>query len=166
MSEQAQSSTATSLPTITNTSNGGASPTNPPPANTSAPNTKAEIVVEDPAEDETSRRRRRRRRRRSLKEEGPEKKIRVFLLFLVIVLLIIAVSGAQLTPWIKNVINDIRPIAQSSGLTAFVKGILRTLLRIDVIALILAGMILFYMLPGNEEKIQRALGIKKDKRRR
>jgi hypothetical protein len=144
MSEQATSSTAVS----------GASGSLPPQTTTAAENT---AVLEGEAETV----RRRRRRRRSLKTEGPERRIRNFLLILVVVLLILAVTGAQAGSWLKSLLAQTKGFAQSSGIVAGI----RNLLRWEVFALLIAFLILLYLQPGVEDKILRKLGLRKDRKR-
>ncbi|GAB4451329.1 MAG: hypothetical protein OHK0029_00280 [Armatimonadaceae bacterium] len=121
------------------------------------------VIVEEPGEDEENvRRRRRRRRRRSLKADGPEKRIRLFLFGLVIVLLIVAVTGAQVGAWLKDSLVVAKPWLKNSGLVDLVKKFLRW----EVIALVIAGVILLYLQPEVEERVLKALGIKKERNRR
>lgn len=127
----------------------------------------AVVVVEEDDDDgpdsdaDALRRRRRRRRRRSLKTDNPERRIRIFLLALVVVLLILAITGAQAGSWLKGILASAKSSGQFHGLGE----IARKFMRWDVIALIVAAIVLLYLQPGVEEKILRYLGIKKDRRR-
>jgi hypothetical protein len=151
MSEQA-SRTSTGLPPATAT------------VAEEMPSSDPAVVVEEEDEGgdaDALRRRRRRRRRRSLKTDNPERRIRTFLLGLVVVLLILAVTGAQAGAWLKGLLATAKASGQFSG----VKVILEKFFRWEVAALLIAAVVLVYLQPGVEEKVLRALGIKKERRR-
>jgi hypothetical protein len=155
MSEQATSST---IP--------NASGKKPQQSAASASDETALVVIEDENNETGSsadhlRRRRRRRRRSSLKDDGPERRIRAGLLILVVVLLILAITGAQAGSWLKSLLAQAKPLAQSTGITSGIKNIFRW----EVFALLIAALILLYLQPGVEDKILRTLGIRKERKR-
>ncbi len=121
------------------------------------------VVVEEADETDLDatiqRRRRRHRRRRSLRTEGPERRIRALLLGVVVILLILAVTGLQAGSLFKSLLDQVRPLAHSYGILAGI----RNLFRWEILALIIAAVILLYLQPGVEDKVLRRLGIKKDR---
>jgi hypothetical protein len=109
--------------------------------------------ITDPA-----RRRRHRRRRRSVKNERTERRLRFFLLVTVGLLIFVAAGRTQLRGVGKGFIDTIRPYIPVSTI--------KSLMSYEVIALVLAALILLYLMPGVEDRVLRALGLKKERRSR
>ncbi len=116
-------------------------------------------------------RRRRRRRRRSAQRDAPQKRIHIFLLGIVVLLIVTAVSGFAFPKYFGRVGvyvgttpkpgEPAPPPAQPNP----IKEAVRTMMRTEVLALVGAGVILIYLIPGVEEKVLRKLGIKSERRR-
>lgn len=104
------------------------------------------------------RRRRRRRRRRSIQQETASKGTRLFLIAVIVLLLIVAVTGGEIRKSLGPVLQSARALVPFAAL--------KSVFRLETFALIVAALILVYLMPGMEEKILRAVGLKKDKRRR
>jgi cytochrome b subunit of formate dehydrogenase len=95
------------------------------------------------------RRRGRRRSKKVNKTEQVEARVRLVLFGLVIILLLVAVSGQHFDQSLLEQLKDIaRPL----------KNVL-LIPTLEVIALVIAALILFYMMPGVESTIKRWLGI-------
>jgi uncharacterized BrkB/YihY/UPF0761 family membrane protein len=95
---------------------------------------------------------RRRKRRRSKKVDKAEQaaiRVRFVLLLLVVILLLVAVSGQHFAQALLEHLKDIfRPV----------KGVLQAP-KLEIVALVVAALILLYMIPGVESTLRRWLGI-------
>jgi hypothetical protein len=109
------------------------------------------------AESDPARRRRRRRRRRSVRTESTERRLRFFLLGTVVLLIAVALTGGELRKSFSGVTDFLRPYIPIASI--------KSMMRLEIFALIIAALILLYLMPGVEDKILRTLGIKKDRRR-
>ncbi|MBC8102847.1 MAG: hypothetical protein H7Z41_09695 [Cytophagales bacterium] len=95
------------------------------------------------------RRRSRRRRRKEDKTEKVAGRIRLVLFGVVIVLLLVAVSGQYFAMALLEQIKEtVRPLKTYLNAP-----------KLEVLALILAALILLYMMPGVESTVRRWLGI-------
>lgn len=95
------------------------------------------------------RRRKRRRRQPVNKAEQIAGRMRFVLFGVVIILLLVAVSGQHFAQALLEQLKDIiRPV----------KGIIHAP-KLEVIALVIAALILLYMMPGVESMVKRWLGI-------
>lgn len=108
----------------------------------------------DEAGYEVVRRRRRRRRRRRDTADTPSARIHMILLGVIALLLIGSILGQG---YRRKFIDSVRHL-----LPNFAGDLSR---RLEIVALVVAALILIYLTPGVEERVLRFLGIKKDKRR-
>jgi hypothetical protein len=100
------------------------------------------------------RRRRRRRRRRSVDTGNtPTTRMHLILLGIIGVLLVLSVLGPG---YRRQAIASVRHLIPNVAVD-----ISR---RMEIVALIVAGLILVYLTPGVEDRVLRALGLRKDKR--
>lgn len=96
------------------------------------------------------RKRKRRRRRKNAVTVDPRfRRIHMALLGIVLVLLVVAISGNSLRDSILSIAHKFGGPIHSS-----IRGI-----RLEVVALIVAAVILIYLTPGVEDQIFRMLGI-------
>jgi uncharacterized BrkB/YihY/UPF0761 family membrane protein len=95
------------------------------------------------------RRRKRRRSRKINKAEQVAARVRFVLLGLVVILLLVAVSGQHFAQALLEHLKEIvRPI----------KGVIHAP-KLEIVALVIAALILVYMMPGVESTVKRWLGI-------
>ena len=100
------------------------------------------------------RRRRRRRRRRSAAKNTPTQRIHYFLLGVIGLLIVLSLLGPQFRQQAIGSLRHLLPhVAVDLGR------------RFEVIALVVAGLILLYLTPGVEDKVLRLLGIRKEKKK-
>lgn len=120
------------------------------------------------SEDDPLRRRRRRRRRRSVDKDVPQRRVQIFLLCIVIVLMALALMGSENLPkfWGPDP-NYVATGNPGDAPPPPAKNFPFNLKRppFEIIALGVAALLLVYQIPGVEDKIMRALGLKKDRRR-
>ena len=97
------------------------------------------------------RRSRRRRRNRADKNDTPQRKAYVVLLGVVFVLMAMVI---------------IKPVRKAvyDGLHSISPALARAGVGFETIALVLAGLILLYLMPGMEERVLRLFGINRPKR--
>jgi hypothetical protein len=146
--------------------NGASSTANntPSPSPQEAPATAdspAEVVVVEETsysstDDEHARRRRRRRRRRSVRNETTGRRLRIFLFATVVLLVIVALTGGEFRQSVRGVADSVRHILPVAAI--------KSMFRLEIFALILAALILLYLMPGVEDRVLRALGLKKERR--
>lgn len=98
------------------------------------------------------RRSRRRRRNHPSRLETPQRRVYIILLCVVVLLTSFAVVK-PLHEAVYNWVKFVAPVLGHMGIS------------LEVIALILAGLVLLYLMPGMEDRILRLLGIRRDKRR-
>jgi hypothetical protein len=95
------------------------------------------------------RRRKRRRSKKIDKAEQAASRVRFVLFGLVVILLLVAVSGQHFA---QALLEQLKSIARP------VKGMIHVP-KLEVIALVIAALILLYMMPGVESTVKRWLGI-------
>jgi hypothetical protein len=96
------------------------------------------------------RRRKRRRSQKVSKADQAAARVRFVLLGLVVILLLVAVSGQHFA---QALLEQLKEIARP------VKGLLHAP-KLEIVALVIAALILIYMMPGVESTVKRWLGIK------
>lgn len=138
-----------------------------PLADTNAPANRATVTATASGESsggearspgEYERRRRRRRRRRQVKTESNEKRTRLFLGAIVVLLLLVSFTGGELrklASGVKSTLVSYIPIAA-----------LKSAFRLEVLALLAAALVLLYLMPGVEDKVLRALGLRHERKRK
>jgi hypothetical protein len=118
------------------------------------------VIVEETSQtspdSDQARRRRRRRRRRSVRNETTALRMRLFLLVTVVLLIFVALTGSQFRQSVRGIVDSVRHIIPVAAIKSF--------FRLEIFALVLAVLVIIYLMPGVEERVLRALGLKKERR--